>query len=74
VYEIVKELNRFEKNTLCLHPVHENDWLRYLKTLWESTDDRGIKSIDSIDYIGGIIKGELQDVELNQDYYGWKDN
>lgn len=42
---MVKELNRSEKDTLCLNPVHENHWLQYSKLHWENTNDNDIKLI-----------------------------
>jgi hypothetical protein len=68
---MLKELNRSEKGILCLNPVHENDWLQYPKTHWESTDDKSIKLYSS-EYISSVAKGELQNMNLNWDECGRK--
>jgi hypothetical protein len=59
---------------LCLNPVHENDWLHYFRLSGKVLINKGIKLIDSSEYIDPVIKDELQNMELNQDDCGWKAN
>jgi hypothetical protein len=42
-YKTMKDLNKSRKDTLCINPITECDWLQYCDNLWTSTDDNEIK-------------------------------